>query len=31
MTSFNWSVLTASLAGGLGVDFIAITGLIDAP
>jgi small neutral amino acid transporter SnatA (MarC family) len=27
MTSFNWSVLTASLAGGLGVGLIAFTAL----
>jgi hypothetical protein len=27
MTSFNWGVLTASLAGGLGVGLIAITAL----
>ena len=27
MTSFDWSVLTASLAGGLGVGVIAMTAL----
>jgi uncharacterized membrane protein len=27
MTSFDWSVLTASLAGGLGVGLIAMTAL----
>jgi hypothetical protein len=27
MTSFDWSVLSASLAGGLGVGFLAITAL----
>jgi hypothetical protein len=27
MTSFDWSVLTASLAGGLGVGLVAMTAL----
>jgi hypothetical protein len=27
MTSFDWSVLTASLAGGLGIGVIAMTAL----
>ena len=31
MTGFNWSVLTASLAGGLGVGLIRSQHSVDAP